>query len=41
MFLLSYVPPLWRKVMDPKVLALVDGDMSRVNRLISPAWRTA
>jgi len=32
MFLLSYVPPLWRKVMDPKVLALVDGDMSRVNQ---------
>jgi len=31
MFLLSYVPPLWRRVMDPKVLMLVDGDMSRVN----------
>jgi alkane 1-monooxygenase len=31
MFLLSYIPPLWRKVMDPKVLALVDGDMTRVN----------
>jgi len=31
MFLLAYVPPLWRRVMDPKVLALVDGDMSRVN----------
>jgi alkane 1-monooxygenase len=31
MFLLSYVPPLWRKIMDPKVLALVDGDLSRVN----------
>ncbi len=31
MFLLSYLPPLWRKVMDPKVLALVDGDMDRVN----------
>jgi alkane 1-monooxygenase len=31
MFLLSYVPPLWRRVMDPKVLALVDGDMNRVN----------
>ena len=31
MFLLSYVPPLWRKVMDPKVLDLVDGDMSCVN----------
>jgi len=31
MFLLSYVPPLWRRVMDPKVLALVEGDISRVN----------
>jgi len=31
MFLLSYVPPLWRRVMDPKVLMLVDGDMSRIN----------
>jgi alkane 1-monooxygenase len=31
MFLLAYVPPLWRRVMDPKVLALVDGDMARVN----------
>ena len=31
MFLLSYLPPLWRKVMDPKVLGLVEGDMSRVN----------
>jgi alkane 1-monooxygenase len=31
MFLLAYVPFLWRRVMDPKVLALVDGDMSRVN----------
>ena len=33
MFLLSYVPPLWRKVMDPRVLALVDGDLSRINRV--------
>ncbi|MBT8047638.1 MAG: alkane 1-monooxygenase [Xanthomonadales bacterium] len=32
MFLLAYVPPLWRRVMDPKVLALVDGDLNRVNR---------
>jgi len=31
MFLLAYVPPLWRKVMDPKVLEWADGDMSRVN----------
>lgn len=32
MFLLAYVPPLWFRVMDPKVLALVDGDVGRVNR---------
>jgi alkane 1-monooxygenase len=31
MFLLSYVPFLWRRVMDPRLLALVDGDLSRVN----------
>jgi len=31
MFLLAYLPPLWRRVMDPKVLDLVGGDMSRVN----------
>ncbi|MFC1689086.1 alkane 1-monooxygenase [Pseudomonadota bacterium] len=31
MFLLAYVPYFWRKVMDPRVLDLVDGDMSRVN----------
>jgi alkane 1-monooxygenase len=31
MFLLAYVPPLWRRVMDPRVLALVDGDPGRVN----------
>lgn len=30
MYLLAYVPPLWRKVMDPRVLANVDGDMNRV-----------
>lgn len=30
MYLLAYVPPLWRKVMDPLVLANVDGDMSKV-----------
>ena len=32
MFLLAYAPPLWFRVMDPKVLALVGGDESRVNR---------
>jgi alkane 1-monooxygenase len=33
MFLLAYVPPLWFRVMDPRVLALVDGDLDRVNRM--------
>ena len=32
MFLLAYVPPLWFRVMDPKALALVDGDMRKLNR---------
>jgi alkane 1-monooxygenase len=31
MFLLAYVPPLWFRVMNPRVLARVDGDRSRVN----------
>ena len=28
---LAYLTPLWRKVMDPKVLALYDGDITKVN----------
>lgn len=32
MFLLAYVPALWFRVMDPRVLSLVDGDTSLVNR---------
>lgn len=35
MFLLAYVPFLWRRVMDPKVLDTVNGEMSRVN--VGPA----
>ena len=31
MFLLAYVPFLWRKVMDPRVLEWANDDMSRVN----------
>jgi alkane 1-monooxygenase len=31
MFLLSYVPFLWRRVMDPKVLKLAGGDPGRIN----------
>ncbi len=34
MFLLAWVPPLWFRVMDPRLLALphVQGDRSRINR---------
>jgi alkane 1-monooxygenase len=31
MILLALVPPLWRRVMDPRVLAHFDGDLSRAN----------
>lgn len=31
MFWLSLVPPLWRRVMDPRVLRRVDHDLNRVN----------
>ncbi len=31
MFLLAYVPPLWFKVMNPRVLRVVGGDLERVN----------
>jgi alkane 1-monooxygenase len=31
MILIAWVPPLWRKVMDPRVLAHYDGDVSRAN----------
>jgi alkane 1-monooxygenase len=31
MILLAYVPPLWRRVMDPRVLAHYGGDLSRAN----------
>ncbi|RZL22384.1 MAG: alkane 1-monooxygenase [Rhodococcus sp. (in: high G+C Gram-positive bacteria)] len=37
MIMLAYVPPLWRKVMDPKVVAHYDGDITRVN--IQPGKR--
>lgn len=38
MILLALVPPMWRRVMDPRVLAHYDGDMSRAN--IAPHMRT-
>ncbi|MCW3017215.1 MAG: alkane 1-monooxygenase, partial [Solirubrobacterales bacterium] len=31
MITLAYVTPLWRKVMDAKVLAHYDGDVTRAN----------
>ena len=31
MVVLATVPPLWRKVMDPRVLAYYDGDLTRAN----------
>ena len=39
MILLAMVPPLWRRVMDPRVLAHFDGDMSRAN--LQPGKRDA
>jgi alkane 1-monooxygenase len=39
MFPLAYVPPLWFRVMDKRLLALpqIDGDLRRVN--LDPARR--
>jgi len=31
MYLLAAIPPLWFRVMDPKVMAWADGDISKVN----------
>ncbi|HXD25980.1 MAG TPA: alkane 1-monooxygenase [Propionibacteriaceae bacterium] len=31
MIVLAYFPPLWRKVMDPRVLAHYDGDLTKAN----------
>jgi alkane 1-monooxygenase len=39
MFLLAYAPPLWFRVMNPRVLALVDGDVDRTN--LDPALKGA
>jgi len=38
-FTLAYVPPLWRAVMDKRVLAVYGGDITRVN--IQPSKRAA
>jgi alkane 1-monooxygenase len=37
MILLALVPPAWRRVMDPRVVAHVDGDLHRAN--IQPRHR--
>ncbi|HEY3478944.1 MAG TPA: alkane 1-monooxygenase, partial [Streptomyces sp.] len=39
MIVLAYFPPLWRRVMDPRVLAHYDGDITRAN--IQPSKRPA
>ncbi|MDF8265363.1 fatty acid desaturase [Luteipulveratus flavus] len=39
MIMLAVVPAIWRRVMDPRVLAHFDGDMSRAN--LSPRHREA
>lgn len=39
MILLAFVPPLWRRVMDPLVLAHYDGDVTRAN--LHPRRRAA
>ena len=31
MIVLAWFPPLWRRVMDPRLLAHFDGDVSRAN----------
>jgi hypothetical protein len=31
MFLLAYLPPLWFRVMNPRVLEVVGGDLDRIN----------
>lgn len=32
-FVLASIPPLWRKVMDPKVMAWAGGDITKTNRV--------
>jgi alkane 1-monooxygenase len=31
MFLIAFIPPLWYRIMDRKVLAHADNDISRIN----------
>ena len=37
MIVLAVIPPIWRRIMDPRVLAHFDGDISRAN--IQPSKR--
>jgi alkane 1-monooxygenase len=37
MFIAAYIPPLWFRLMNPRLLAAVDGDVKRINFL--PAKR--
>src|SRR5699024_10660256 len=37
MMVVAYIPPLWRRVMDKRVLAHYDGDITRAN--IQPSKR--
>jgi alkane 1-monooxygenase len=37
MFLMAYLPPLWFRVMDQKVLAWANGDLDKVN--VAPGKR--
>ena len=37
MFLVAYIPPLWFRLMDPRLIAAVDADVQRINFL--PAKR--
>jgi alkane 1-monooxygenase len=39
MIVLALIPPLWRRVMDPRVLAHYDGDITRTN--LEPSAREA
>ena len=39
MIVLALFPPLWRRVMDPRVIAHYDGDVTRAN--IEPRKRDA
>ena len=39
MFVLAAIPPLWFRVMNPKVLAWAGGDLSKVN--VDPRMRPA